>query len=511
MYRGIHDTLSARVTTVPEVRPFFMLCPILLLMLYALTIPGAVSAQNRDERSLKYLFVDDRWIESSYEITRAVPEPVKEEHNPVLIADKPWESGVNLYGTVLFDDGRFRMWYQVYNSGAEDPRYRTAVAYAESRDGIRWEKPSLGMFDYEGEPTNIVLLSHGTSALYSPAVIKDADDPDASRRYKMLYWDSMSEKDLETTGPNFPLGTDVPGWRAIPGEGFFASFSPDGLHWTNAQTQPVFTCACDASSLSIAPDGSYQSYFKISIRDDRHFRVLGHSQSTDFLNWSDPRIILEPDWRDAYGTEFYGMATFPYQGNYLGLIWMYYNAPSDKHLDIQLATMTAEGAWQRAGDRKVFLPTGKHGDWDAGGIYTASTIVESPPGHEDEIYLYYGGTSVTHDDARYREFGIGMARFRLDGFAAMQAKQFYGYFETVPVTPDGSSLFLNTDATQGYVWVEAVDVLTGRSTARSHRIEGKNGTRAPVKWRHEGLGTGESVRLRFHMQKASVFSFWFED
>ena len=158
----------------------------MIAMLYMLTIPGAVRARDRDERTFKYLFVDDRWIDSSYEVTHELPEPEMEKLNPVLVADKPWESRGNLYGTLLLDDGQFRMWYQVYNSGAEDSRYSTAVAFAESQDGIHWEKPALGLFDYGDEPTNIVLISHGTSALYSPAVIKDSNDPDESKRYKNL-------------------------------------------------------------------------------------------------------------------------------------------------------------------------------------------------------------------------------------------------------------------------------------------------------------------------------------
>jgi hypothetical protein len=463
----------------------------------------------------KYLFLDDRWIKDSYQVNRIVIQPAKHPSNPVLVPDKPWEGNdVYVYGTVLYDQGKFRMWYQIYNSReSADPRFRTAVAYAESRDGLHWEKPSLGFFKYKDEPTNLVLLSHGTSDLCSPAVIKDTLERDPSRRYKMLYWDSMSKEDLEKHGPNLPLGTDVPGWRAIPGEGFFIAYSPDGIRWTNGGPQPVFTCPCDASSLTMGADGTYWAYFKISVAEDRHFRILGASDSRDFENWGDPKVILKPDWRDKHGTEFYGMSVFDYAGNTIGLIWVYYNAPSDKHVDLQLATRDPEGQWQRAGNREVFLPVGKEGEWDAGGIYAASNVLVSPTGHPNEIWLYYGGSSVTHDDSRYREMAIGRATLRLDGFAAMEAKQFKGYFDTKTVVAGGSLLAVNADCAHGWLQVELYDAKTQTLLAKSKPIQGLDATKTFVEWQHEGkvLLKDRQVFIRFRMQKARLFSFWFEE
>jgi hypothetical protein len=457
----------------------------------------------------RHLFVDDRWIADTHQVARVVPAPTKEPSNPLLVADRPWEGGVNLFGTVLHDEGRFRMWYQVYNLDEQrDRRFRTAVAYAESEDGLNWSKPALGLIDYEGEPTNLVLLSHGTSDLYSPAVVRDDADPDPSRRYKMLYWDSMSEADLASVGPNFPLGEDAPGWVAIPGEGFFVAFSPDGLRWTNHSPQPAFTCACDASSLLRRADGSFEAVFKISTRADRHFRVLGRSTSTDFTTWSEPEVVLEPDWRDAYGTEFYGMSAVRYFGNELGLLWMYYNSPDDKSLDLQLATRR-DGAWQRAADRRVLLPRGERAQWDAGGLYAASDLIIAPPGHPDEVWLYYGASSTTHDDTRYGEQAVGLARMRLDGFAAMHAGYFDGELTTTLVEATGEQLVLNLAARQGQVTVVALDT-AGRELARSAPLSSVDRTSVPVAWASGEVPPGSTVQLRFLMRHADLFAFWFE-
>jgi hypothetical protein len=351
----------------------FIITSLTLLSLFS----HAFSQQVR-----KYIFVDDRWLSRSYQVIREVIPPVKEATNPVLVADKPWEGkDVYVYGTVLVEGGKFRVWYEIYNtSEPADSPFQTCVGYAESRDGLHWEKPMIDEVKYKGERTNIVLLSHGTSSLCSPAVVRDDNEKDPAKKYKMLYWDSMSKDGLKKEGKNFPLGVTVPGWRAIPGEGFFVAYSADGLKWSNASEQPVFTCACDASSLNKSPDGLYHAYYKISVAPDRHFRILGHSSSRDFENWTEPKVVLEPDWRDAYGTEFYGVSYVPYFGNDLGLIWMYYNAPNDKHVDLQLAQRAPDGSWQRAADRKVWLSRGGIGMWDGGGTYPASDVLTSPPG-----------------------------------------------------------------------------------------------------------------------------------
>ncbi|RKY89333.1 hypothetical protein DRQ09_01580 [candidate division KSB1 bacterium] len=113
------------------------------------------------------------------------------------------------------------MWYQILNLKTNDLRFRTSVGYAESSDGLTWEKPSIGIIDYKGsKDNNLVITCRGTSSLCSPAVVKDPYPSSTDETYKMIYWDSMSKEELKMYGPNFPLGKDVPGWKAIPGEGF---------------------------------------------------------------------------------------------------------------------------------------------------------------------------------------------------------------------------------------------------------------------------------------------------
>ena len=55
-----------------------------------------------------------------------------------------------------------------------------SVCYATSRDGIHWERPNLGLVEYQdSSDNNIVLLDASFGN-----VIKDTRDPDPDRLYK---------------------------------------------------------------------------------------------------------------------------------------------------------------------------------------------------------------------------------------------------------------------------------------------------------------------------------------
>ncbi len=112
----------------------------------------------------KYLFTSDRWIGETYAVSRETKQGLKLKGNPLITADKPWEGGVNCFGSVLYDEGKFRMWYQIYNGKEKkDLRFATMVGYAESTDGINWIKPELGLHEYLGSKNNNIVLPSATT------------------------------------------------------------------------------------------------------------------------------------------------------------------------------------------------------------------------------------------------------------------------------------------------------------------------------------------------------------
>ena len=93
---------------------------------------------------------------------------------PVLEGDRPWERyGVQVYGSVFLDGGRYRMWY---NCAPEVPTRANFchVGYAESSDGVRWEKLVLGIDPFaDTKETNLLNLYR-----HFPSVMIDSSEPD---------------------------------------------------------------------------------------------------------------------------------------------------------------------------------------------------------------------------------------------------------------------------------------------------------------------------------------------
>ncbi len=176
---------------------------VLLYCIAALALASAAeqrSLANPNEGEAprtRFLLLDSR-IVASAENARLAPGVVrKHEANPLFEEDKPWEKRIdNLYGNVLYDaeEKLYKCWYSpiIVDHSAQGmtreerdatkyqppPGREMAVCYATSRDGIRWEKPELGLVEYEGSKANNILWRgpHGAG------VFKDMADADLSRR-----------------------------------------------------------------------------------------------------------------------------------------------------------------------------------------------------------------------------------------------------------------------------------------------------------------------------------------
>src|SRR5687767_2936919 len=165
-----------------------------------------------------HLFVDDHEIERATNLQRVVNRP-KKHPGPVIISDQPWEGDrAQAWGSVIQEpDGLLRIWYFAYNSARRtDEPDRGGYAYAESRDGIQWVKPKLGVVEFRGSKENNLfytfapdgknlideeLAQRGTGlpaldeqgreiGMLNNAdgltVIRDDGDPDPQKRYKLI-------------------------------------------------------------------------------------------------------------------------------------------------------------------------------------------------------------------------------------------------------------------------------------------------------------------------------------
>ena len=112
----------------------------------------------------KYCAFDNVQAVAQSENAATVLGPVRKDPRPLLFAEKPWETSPNArmdngYPNIVYDPDRshgrppFRLWYDVClqvsnpslcSSGAD----LKGLVYAESEDGITWQKPDLGTVNF---------------------------------------------------------------------------------------------------------------------------------------------------------------------------------------------------------------------------------------------------------------------------------------------------------------------------------------------------------------------------
>lgn len=466
------------------------------------------------QRHTRQLFMDDYLIKSIVGLKRTVNQPEKYSGNPILQADTPWESRCQVYGTVLFDEERnvFRVWYlttprdrglkPLKLNGHERAPHTTLCAYAESEDGIHWNKPLLDQFPYDGDRKNN-LIDIGKWNCEGISVICDANEKDENRRWKSVYWDHGSG--------GWTVRNGGPFCEAGPNDGFCVAFSPDGLKWTPLDTNPVISQYCDTNQNVIYDEkiGKYVAFSRLGFG-----RRLARSESTDFANWTEPQLVMECDEADGPNTQIYGAGVDIYEGIYIAMVWIYREG-GDGKIDTQLATSRDGINWERTGDRAVWLPLGDDDSWEGGMIRSCERIII----RDDKLYIYYCGVHGPHGGPKFKNVvrkhssAIGLCIQRRDGFMSLDAGNDEGYILTKPfVLPEGD-LYLNADARDGRVKAEIVDddglPLSGYYS--SQPIAGDN-LSTMVKWTDGNLGNiaGKRARLRLYAQNAKLYSYWFE-
>ena len=106
-----------------------------------------------------------------------------------LITDQPWEGNMCIYVTVFQDGDTYRMYYQGSNTDVTKGELTYAhpeyLAYAESTDGIHWERPNVGLFEFQGsKKNNIIWQPDGTEQKEAHGF---APFKDTNQKNKCLY------------------------------------------------------------------------------------------------------------------------------------------------------------------------------------------------------------------------------------------------------------------------------------------------------------------------------------
>ena len=487
-----------------------------LLVSYGLLVQlfASLRVKEADEYS-RYLLLDDRVVAQEQNVRLEIGAIRKSEANPLMEEDKPWEARFdNLYPNIVYDQEHklYRCWYNPFIADPivnKTPRDRRdldpfapedspgrqdkvpylpydrefGLCYATSQDGLKWTKPELNLVEFQGSTANNMLL-HGS---HGQGILIDPHDPRPERLYKM-----------------FEGGMWIKEWQSRPA----VRFSADGLRWSESFPVPEIEAYADThNSTRWVPElKKYVTMTRIHrgkpfFRHPNGQRVVGRTESSDFLRWSKAVEVLRGDPEN----QVYAMPFFRYEKVYLGLLMIIRLGEERVHCELAWSPDTIR--WERINPGTPFIPNAMvKGQYDWGCVYAA----DAPVVMEDGIRIYYAGSNGHH---RYwRDGFLCLATLRPDGWAGYLPVDLNqkGVVVTRPLTWRGR-LHLTADAAGGSVQVTVMDdqggVLLESQPLQGEVTDGEVITEASGRM---GDLEGRSVVLKFVLDRAKLYSFTFK-
>jgi len=473
---------------------------------WAVEVSGPVQLDPRVQ-----LFIDDFLIERTDRVWRTLNRSRKAPENPIIKPDRPWEGYLVLQpGSVIYDPNQrqFQMWYNTLATET-DSDIDQFLCYAISQDGVHWEKPELGLVEFRGSKANNIVLRWCN---WNHSVIRDPDDPDPDRLYKMVYWQTHDKDRC----------------------GIWSAFSPDGIRWTDSDRNPGVPCWASGDTFSVMKDPVSRQFWLYHKTSPGGPRKLSRLVSDDFIHWRDNDLVLEPDEHDSPGTEFYGLSAFPYGSQYLGLLWVFHT--SLQTMDVQIVSSRDGITWDRSVHRRPFVTLGYQRNQYSGYSFDSGMAwpATAPVSRNGSLWFYYSGFDNLHNAPSAEHTGqLGLARIRQDAFCSFDATA-EGYVLTRPLKFSGTNLDVNVQLLSGaqpgadapwrgifndrpdqggYLRVEVLDesgdAIPGYEAEKSN-LAGMDDIFRKVSW--EGKKDvkdlqGKPVRLKFVLSRAKLYSF----
>ncbi len=439
--------------------------------------------------------------------------------------DEAWEGDCCAYHNFFRDGDIFRMYYLARDTTTEvvgiiQPGI---ICYAESKDGIHWKKPNLGIREFKGMDTadNNIILDLTDDLFDNFYVLKD-ENPDCppDERYKGV---AVSYLGAEKAGD----------------EVLWCWTSADGINFKKAW---IMTDDGHFDSLNIAfwdkNKGEYICYYRgYHFNDDgKQIRDIRYMTSKDFKNWGNAKLI---EFDSDVEFQLYTNTVSPYyraEGVYVGFpvrynertVWtenfdelcnanrrrkMVENISPRAGLALTdcLFMSTRDGEnWHRFDEAFIDAGIERKQNWIYGDCYVAKGMIETPIDEEDsedtEISIF-----VNDGHRSMRPTRLYRHTIRKDGFACYRAPYSGGDIVTKPFVLEGAELEINFGTSAaGHIVVSLLDEkgnklegyesceLVGNSTARKVKIAKREDMEKMV---------GKTVCLKFQMQDAAIYSF----
>ena len=377
---------------------------------------------------------------------------------PLLVADRPWEGDTIGWSQVMFDDGRYRMWYSTYKPVEH-------LCYAESLDGMHWEKPELGIIEFEGSTQNNMCME--AKGCGHTCVFKDPSAPEHAR-YRAMLFTAWYEGE-----PGERLENDE-GYRRLerknaakPGETFlpvslkgamFGLNSPDGLRWTPIE-EPILEEWHDTHNLAAYDEQKekYVGYFR-GFYGGR--RAVSYAETDDFEHWPPTEVVHHHLPQDDPDVSLYSNTYTRYPGRPdIHLMFPTLFHQRSDAVDVGLAVSLDGKNWVRHTDSPI-IACGAEGASDEAFIYSEPDLLRFPDGRFRLLYrggsLYHNANFLRERKDRAQPSHYAWAEWPEDRLAGMHAEG-DGEFTILP-QPCGERMLANyRTAPDGWIRLELTD------------------------------------------------------
>jgi pimeloyl-ACP methyl ester carboxylesterase len=477
-----------------------------------LTQPGASNSRPLEIRSRRELFVDRYLIDrlENAELRLAMPR----DEGSVLAMDEPWEGPHSGYTTVIRDGDRLLMYYRGISKLTLDGSDFERTCLAESKDGIHWIKPKLGLFEFDGSKENNIVLDKAAPATHNFCPMLD-------------------------TRPGVPANER---FKAIGGtlDKLFAFASEDGLHWRKMQQEPFFTKddvaiphvhLFDSQNLVFWSETEqvYVCYFRLW----DGVRRIARTTSPDFRHWSASQLMQQ-----VHDDGVHGPQPAPQEHLYTNQTTPYFRAPqiyvalparffegrqviseseaAKINVTPEFFKDTSDAVFMTSRGGNVYDRTFLEGflrpgiglqNWVSRTNYPALNLIQTGP-TEMSFYVNQDNAQPT---AHLRRYSL-----RLDGFASVNAGAAGGELLTKPLVFSGKELAINfATSAGGGIRVELQDVdrkpYPGFSLGDCQEQIGNEIERV-VTWGNNSdvsALAGKVVRVRFQLKDADLYAIRF--
>lgn len=522
----------------------------------AIFAAGETSAQNAaspastpgDDSRVPYrteLFLDNQMLEATPGVSRRLHPAKKHLLNPVVRCDRWCDGDYMEPYTTMYDEEEklFKMWARAGSDATAGYVGGNAayMLYFTSADGIRWDKPDLGVLEVAGRRDhNIVfasdtVLTSPTALSYGPDKFVVPSTPMTPQGKKAFFWGVNKHPRPRDASEKYIAAAIVQDHR----RGAHIVASPDGMSWS-CSAAPFWQTPHDVSSKGddclmhfffdeakgkwvmyrrIVPEFSERTIANDGDRNragvDRYNRSYAYAESEDLKEWNNHRFILAMDADDPADTELYQFACHKFGETYVGYMSIFY-LRRPQPIDIHLATSRDGIHFTRVCRGTPFIPSGPLGYYD----YMAMACSQPQPiVVDDTVYIYYAALNFPHDadtsgDTSSQTGGVALATLKRDRFASLETgipDAAPCRLMTKPFVVRHPRLYLNAATwMKGSLRVEALtrdwQPIPGFTEPEAREIQG-DALDHPVRWSSQadlGALVGREIRLKFYMTRARL-------